>query len=153
MKRNNKLAIQQVDKKIKPVYALEKIQFSKDGWVHTIRRLLKISLEQLGDKLSMTPQGVKGIELREQNGTITLNSLNEVAEAMDMKLVYGFLPKDGSLELLIERKAYEMAKKIVIRSSTTMKLEDQENTSERLQDAIDELKNELKREMPSKLWD
>ncbi|MBW7912380.1 MAG: XRE family transcriptional regulator, partial [Taibaiella sp.] len=71
----------------------------------------------------------------------------------DMKLVYIFMPKDGSLEKLVERKANELARKIVQRSSTTMKLEDQATSNERILEAIQELTIELKREMPGTLWD
>jgi hypothetical protein len=54
---------------------------------------------------------------------------------------------------MIEKKASEIAKKIVNRTSTTMKLEDQENTQMRLSQAIKELTEELKRKMPKSLWD
>jgi hypothetical protein len=70
-----------------------------------------------------------------------------------MELVYGFVPKDGSLDILIERKAKELATKIVSRTSHTMKLEDQENTEERIQKAIAERTALLKHEMPKVLWD
>lgn len=154
MKSNNKrLLIKQIDKKMKQVESLDKLQFNKDGWVRTIRQLLNISLEQLGKKIGVSAQAIKGIENREQEGTVTMKSLAEIANVLDMKLVYGFLPKDSSLEKMIERKANEVARKIVLRSSTTMKLEDQENSSERIKEAIDELTEELKREMPGTLWD
>jgi hypothetical protein len=79
--------------------------------------------------------------------------LREAAEALDMTLVYGFIPKDGSLEKMIERKAYEKARKIVSRTSTTMKLEDQGNSKERIKQAVAEPAEEIKREMPKNLWD
>jgi len=79
--------------------------------------------------------------------------LKNVAEALDMQLVYGFVPKDGSLEALIERKVRELATQIVMRTSNTMKLEDQENSKERLGKAIEERAAALKNEMPRSLWD
>ena len=45
-----------------------------------------------------------------------------------MQLVYGFVPNDGSLDALIEKRANELATQIVMRTSNTMKLEDQGNT-------------------------
>ena len=57
---------------------------------------------------------------------------------MDMQLVYGFVPNDGSLDALIERRANELATKIVLRTSNTMKLEDQGNSNKRIQKAIEE---------------
>ena len=50
-----------------------------------------------------------------------------------MQLVYGLVPKDGSLEALIERKAKELAKQIVMPTSNTMKLEDKKNPKERIE--------------------
>ena len=93
------------------------------------------------------------IERREQEGAITLKSLREAARALDMQLVYGFIPIDGSLDALIERKAKELATQIVMRTSNSMKLEDQENTSERIKKAIEERTISIKYEMPKTLWD
>jgi hypothetical protein len=70
-----------------------------------------------------------------------------------MKFVYGFVPKNGTLEDMVEKKAREKAVKIVQRTSDTMKLEDQENSQKRLKQAVDELVQEIKREMPRSLWD
>ena len=35
---------------------------------------------------------------------------------MDMQLVYGFVPNDGTLDALIDRKAKELARQIVMRT-------------------------------------
>jgi hypothetical protein len=70
-----------------------------------------------------------------------------------MELVYGFVPKDGSLDALIDRKAKELATQIVLRTSNTMKLEDQGNTSKRIDKAIKERAAMIKNEMPKILWD
>lgn len=86
-----------------------------------------MSAQQLVIKLSMTRQGVHDLEQREKTGSITLRTLKETAQAMDMQLGYGFIPNDGSLVELIEKKAMKLAAEIVLRTSHTMKLEDQEN--------------------------
>ncbi len=123
------------------------------GWIKSVRLTLGISLRQLGEKLSLTKQSIQEREEREVDGSITLRALKETAEAMDMQLVYGLIPKDGSLDALIERKAIELATQIVMRTSATMKLEDQENSRERLQQAIQERAIIFKYEMPKALWD
>lgn len=150
---NSGMSIQQMDRKIKPGYGMEKIQFAGNGWIHTMRQLLNMSLAQLARKMYISPQGVKNMETREQENTITLKSLSEAADAMDMKLVYGFIPKDGSLEQLIERKARELAIRIVVRTNNTMILEEQGNTEEDLAASIRKLTEEFKREIPGTLWD
>ncbi|MEO0065497.1 MAG: hypothetical protein RI983_823 [Bacteroidota bacterium] len=52
------------------------------------------------------------IEKREKEGAITIKAMQEIANAMDMKFVYGFVPNAGSLELMIEKKALERATEI-----------------------------------------
>ncbi|MEX2347964.1 MAG: mobile mystery protein A, partial [Balneolaceae bacterium] len=123
------------------------------GWIRAIRLALGMSLQQLADKLTITKQSVQEIEMREKEGSITLRSLRETARALDMELVYGFVPKDGSLEKYIDKKARSLAEKIVSRTSNTMKLEDQENTNQRLKKAIEERMIIIKRELPKALWD
>lgn len=123
------------------------------GWIRSIRLSLGMTLQQLAEKLSITKQSVYELEKREKEGSITLKSLKEVANAMDLQLVYALVPKDGSLDLLIERKAQELAQRIVSRTSDNMKLEAQENSNERIEKAIHERSITLKSEMPRVLWD
>jgi hypothetical protein len=52
-----------------------------------------------------------------------------------------------------ERKAKQIATQIVMRTSGTMKLEDQENSEERIEKAIEERTAEIIDEMPKILWD
>lgn len=133
--------------------AAQKVVAPPTGWLKAVRVSLGMSLQQLADKLSITKQSVQEIELREKEGTITLKSLRETANALDMQLVYGLVPKDGSIEKLIDRKARELATRIVSRTSNTMKLEDQENTQQRLKKAIEERTAVIKNELPKMLWD
>jgi len=70
-----------------------------------------------------------------------------------MELVYGFVPNDGTLEALIEKRARELATKIVLRTSNTMRLENQGNSDKRIELAINERTEEIKNEMPKILWD
>lgn len=93
------------------------------------------------------------IEKREKVGAITIKSMQEIAKAMDMKFVYGFVPNAGSLEQLIEKRALEIATKIVQRTSTTMKLEDQVNSKKRIESAIKERAEEIINKTPKILWD
>ena len=54
---------------------------------------------------------------------------------------------------MVEERAQEMAIKIVKRTSVSMALEDQENSDERLEDAVKEMTDDIKKDMRSKLWD
>lgn len=153
MGNKRKLLVDQLTRKLEPFSGTEKIIVPDPGWIYTIRKALNISLEQLAQKLHITRQGVKKLEEREANGAITLKSLKEAGNAMHLQLVYGFVPLDGSIEQLIDRKAAELARKIVMRTHQHMQLENQGNTDERLEKAIHELTIELKKEMNKALWD
>ena len=143
----------QLDARLKAIATLQNIAAMEQGWIKSIRLTIGMSLLQLGNRLNITKQSVLEIETREAEGNITLKTLRDVAKAMDMQLVYGFVPNDGSLEALIDRKAKEAATKIVMRTSNSMKLEDQENSEQRIQKAIAERADELKREISKVLWD
>ena len=151
--KNTKLLIQQLDNKLKTFMQLKGISMPEAGWLHAIRTTLKISLRQLGNRLSITPQSMKEIEQREKDGSITIKNLREAGKALDMQLVYGFIPKEDSLEKMVEKRAYEIAKQIVRRTSHSMMLEDQENSMQRIEKAIKERAEEIKNEMPGYLWD
>ncbi len=150
---NSKLVVRQLDSKIGVLSPLQQVDTPVGGWVHTIRTTLNMSLRQLGNKLSITPQSVRDMEKREKDGTLTLNTLNDAAKALNMKLVYCLVPDDGTIEKMIEHKAIAMATKIVNRTSMTMKLEGQENSDERINEAIADLAAEIKTQMPKTLWD
>ena len=150
---NRKLMIQQLDKKLEKLSILEEVLVPSDGWIKTIRTTLNMNLAQFAKKLKKSSPTVSELEEREANRNITLKKLMEVGEVLDLKLVYGFVPKDGSLEKMIEKRAYKIAKDIVTRTSHSMKLEDQENTEARLKEAIDDRAKQIKYEMPKYLWD
>ena len=151
--RNNKLQFQQLNQKMDQLSGLQHVIVPPIGWIKAIRNGIGMSMEQLGKKLSITKQGVMDIEKREKEGAITIKSMQEIAKAIDMQFVYGFVPNAGSLDQMIEMRALEMATKIVQRTSTTMKLEDQVNSKERIEKAIKERAAEIINKTPKILWD
>jgi len=151
--KKKQLLMEQLDKKMGFFANIFDISVPPAGWINSIRIALNMSLRQLGNRLSISAQSVKETEQRESDGSITLKSLREAGKALDLKLVYGFVPKEKSLEKMIEQKAYEIAKEIVLRTSHSMMLEDQQNSNERIEKAIKERTEEIKNEMPGYLWD
>lgn len=149
----SKLQIQLLNAKLSTISPLKKISKPDRGWFYTIRQALDISLEQIASKLKMSKQAVQNLEKREQLGTISIHKLAGLADALDMQLVYFMVPKDESLHALIERKAKALATEIVLRTSQTMKLEDQENDKKRIAKAIKEQTQQIIQEMPKVLWD
>ena len=153
MRNKKKLLIEQLDQKLNPFQQTELVLVPNKGWINTIRTTINMTMAQLGAKLNITRQGVKRIEDSEAKGTLSINSLKEVAQALDLKFVYGFVPKDGSIDNLIHLKAENLARKIVLRTNQNMKLEDQGISDDKINDSIIDLANEIKREMRRSLWD
>ena len=149
----NKLLLEQLDRKLKSFSSAALVTLPPTGWIKGVRVSFGMTLQQLANKLSITKQSVQELEKREKEGAITLKTLKDVANALDMRLVYGFVPKDGTLEDLIERKARELAVNIVSKTSNTMKLEDQGNSQKRLKKAFEDRTTIIKNEMPKMLWD
>ncbi len=147
------LQLEQLESRIQHFSSARTAPNPPTGWVKAIRLALGMTLQQLANKLAITKQSVQDLEKREMEGAITLKSLREAARALDMDLVYGFVPKDGTLENYIDRKARALATQIVMRTSNSMRLEDQENTAKRLKKAIDDRTTILKQELPKALWD
>lgn len=150
---NKKLQFQQLNEKMEKLIGMQQLIVPPIGWIKAIRNGIGMSMEQLGKKLSITKQAVMDMERREMEGAITIKSMQEIAKVLDMRFVYGFVPNSGSLEQMIEMRALEIATKIVQRTSTTMKLEDQVNTKERIEKAIKERAAEIINKTPKILWD
>ena len=152
--QNGKLILlRQLDKRLSQFHELLKLPIPTKGWIYQIRSTINMSQAQMGKRLKISAQGISDLEKREAEASITLKSLSEAGEALNMKLVYGFVPKGGSLEELIEKRAHEIALKIVKRTSVTMSLEDQANSEDRLKQSIKEMTQDIKKEMPKNLWD
>ncbi len=142
-----------LESKIKAFVQIKDVALPPTGWIKAVRLALGMSMQQLANRLAITKQSVLEMEIREKDASISLKSLQGAAQALDMDLIYGFVPKDGSLDALIERKARELATEIVLRTSTNMNLEDQGNSPVRLKKSIEERTLKLKQEMPRVLWD
>jgi len=153
MRNKKKLLIEQLDQKLTNFRDAGIVLVPQKGWVNTIRTTLNMTRDQLGVKLGLTKGAIQKIEEREATGQITINKLKDVGNALNMKFVYGFIPKDGTIENLVNLKAEKLARKIVLRTNQNMKLEDQGIGDEKIAETIKELANEIKREMKKSLWD
>ncbi|BAO76421.1 mobile mystery protein A [Winogradskyella sp. PG-2] len=153
MRNKKKLLIEQLDQKLTNFKDAGMVLVPQKGWVNTIRTTLNMTRDQLGNKLDLTKGAIQKIEEREATGQITINKLKDVGNALNMKFIYGFIPKDGTIESLINLKAEKLARKIVLRTNQNMKLEDQGISEDKIDHSINDLANEIKREMRKSLWD
>ena len=148
-----KLQIEQLDDKFEKLSIVGAVDIPAKGWIFSIRTAMNMSLAQLAKRLKKTIPSVKEIEEREQTKTITLNNLIEVANALDLRFYYGFLPREASIGKMVEKRAQQVARDIVLRTSHTMGLEDQQNSEVRIERAIRERAAMIREEIPKYLWD
>jgi len=139
--------------KLNPFSVLKSEVKPDNGWVNAIRVSIKMSLRQLGERLHITPQGVRDLEKREKEGAITINTLKEVGRVLDMDLVYGFISRHNSLEDMIEERAREIAEEIVLKTRQTMQLDNPGKSDNDIKKAIQQKTYEISSKMPSNLWD
>jgi transcriptional regulator with XRE-family HTH domain len=60
-----------------------------------VRQVMGIPVAEMARELKVNRSGVFRLEQSEGRGTISLNSMDRVAQAMGCKLVYGIIPIDG----------------------------------------------------------
>lgn len=150
---NRKLILQQIDNKMSAYRGLASTTQPGDGWIQAIRSALNMTQEQLARKMGVSKQNISEFEKREKNGTITLNSLKQVAKALEMELVYALTTREETLEQIIDGKAMEKAREIVNRTNENMELEGQGTNPASLMRAFENKRKELNNEIPKFLWD
>jgi predicted DNA-binding mobile mystery protein A len=111
-----------------------------------------MSSSQVAARLGITRQGVADQERREVDGTITLAALRKAATAMDCDLYYAIVPRRPADELLRER-ARRIAAEQLGRIAHSMRLEDQDVPGGEFQQQIEDLAEQILREMPRSIWD
>ena len=121
------------------------------GWISDVRHALGLRLAQIARRLSVSEATVKRFEQAEANGSITLNSLRKVANAMDCRLVYAFVPRT-TFEDSVQSRARLVAARRAGVVSHTMALEDQTLTADQQHAIIDDAAGELVRTLPTALW-
>lgn len=149
----------QLDRRLTPLRQSNAVHLGipVDGWLKTIRTSLGMTLAQLGERAHVSPQSIIKAESSEQQGTISLNTLNHIAQAIDCEIVYFVLPKlslEDMVETQLRKKAHTMIKAI----NHTMTLENQQATSDVLIEQLEELLVQLRYEVKIKknisfIWD
>jgi len=122
------------------------------GWARTIREAIGMSQRQLAERMGVSKRSVQSAERNEARRKIQLESLQGLAEGLDCELVYAFVPRE-SLQASLEKRAAELAGKMVETVSTSMELEEQGVPDDERQRQIEELAAELLASRPRDFWD
>ncbi|MGD9596833.1 MAG: mobile mystery protein A [Steroidobacteraceae bacterium] len=147
------LRIQQLEELLKPLRKVADIQPPVGGWIRAIREAIGMTNVQLAKRLGRrAPQSIEDLQQSEAAGTIKLDRLRELAEAMGCRLVYAVVPGKPLDELRRER-AVEVARRILRRTSHSMKLEAQDVGSKEEERALGRQVEKLLAGNPKRLWE
>ncbi len=147
-----KLAREQLDATLGRFEPLKTLIPPGKGWIRAIRDTIGMTGEQLAKRLNINKQRVSRIEHDEKLGKVKIETLRNVAEAMDCVFVYAFVPRD-SLAQTVKEQAEVIAKKRMARSNQMMRLEKQELSETEKVKAMQNLIDEIVERMPKSLWD
>lgn len=67
------------------------------GWLRTVRMLVGIPAVEAARRIGVSAHEIFRKERAEARGVIGLKALRQAAEALDCELVYGLIPKEGTL--------------------------------------------------------
>jgi predicted DNA-binding mobile mystery protein A len=123
-----------------------------EGWVRLIRKAIGMTTGQLAKRLGVNRSRVVKIEQAEPDGSLSVRTLQEVADALNCKLVYALVPKEPLREM-IEKQAKKIAAKRLGRVAHSMLLEEQSVEAKAQQEQLQELINELLAGSFKHLWD
>jgi predicted DNA-binding mobile mystery protein A len=124
-----------------------------EGWLRTARKALSMSGAQLARKIGGTRPLVAQAERNELAGTVSLKTLQQMAEAMGCRFVYAIVPTEGTTDDLIANRAKAKARKLVEQAGKHMALEAQSLSQQQMQYEIERLQRQFTTELPSDLWD
>ena len=122
------------------------------GWVKAIREALGMTTRQLAQRIGVVQSRAVDIEKAEITGSITLESLERAARALDCELVYALVPRKP-LETVIEERAANLAKSRVNAVRHSMALENQSLDEAEEREQIRRLAKQLADESGSKIWE
>ena len=147
-----KLAREQLDATLRRFEPLKSIAPPNKGWIRAIRDVIGMTGEQLANRLNTNKQRVSRIEHDEKLGKVKIETLRNVADALDCEFAYAFVPRNN-LEQTVREQAEVIAEKRMARSNQMMRLEKQELSKDEKNKALQNLIDEIIETMPKSLWD
>lgn len=146
------LARKNLDKRLNTLRNSSALTTPPRGWIKAIRESLGMTTTQLGQRIGVSQPRAIQIERSEVRGTLTLDSLERAAHALNCRLVYALVPSEP-LATMVEKKADELAAKRVSHTNHTMSLEDQAVHTEDADEQLHALARKLAEKSGSELWD
>ena len=94
------------------------------GWFRMMRKILGMTGLQVAQKIGVSQPRIMEIEKAEINDSTTLKTMRAVAEAMNCRFEYVFVPRKP-VDLFLKERAYDVTRSKVERLSAHMKTEKQ----------------------------
>lgn len=110
----------------------------KGGWIGAIRQSLGLPRKVVADRLGVAESTVARIEANERAGTVQMDSLRRVADALGCDVVYALVPRQ-SLDQTVAEQARRRAAALVASVRHSMVLEDQEPSELALTQMLEDL--------------
>lgn len=155
---DKKVIREQLDKKLAFLKDLAASGLPPQGWIKAIREALGMSASQLGKRAGIDQSRISRLENAEKNGDLKLSSLQKIAKALNMKLVYGFVPyvpygTEDTLETMVRDQAKRVALRRIETLKGTMRLEKQALSAEEQTKALNDMIEKILVDPPKDFWD
>jgi predicted DNA-binding mobile mystery protein A len=124
MKPLDRLAISQVNRRLKSIRKAMSEATVSQGWIKYMRIALNMTLKKLAERSQSSIASVAQAERGEVAEKVTLKTLKQMATAMDCEFVYAFVPKTD-IETILKNAAIEKARQVMATADTHMNLENQ----------------------------
>lgn len=152
----SKLATQSIQARMALDSRIETMQLAaqtlakpRGGWINTVRVALGMSSTDLAHRMGVVPSTVSRLETNEIAGTINIDSLHKLADALDCDFVYALVPRQ-KIQTTVTARAREVALAKLARTQQTMALEEQSVDNVAMQMMIERKAAELAQS--STLW-
>lgn len=148
---DKKLIREQLSQKLEKLKSLRKLTVPSVGWIKTIRESLGMTTYDLAERADIDQSRISRIESAESRGEIKLSTLKNIADALGVQFVYGFVPEED-LEQMVREQAKKIALKRMDRLNHTMKLEEQNLDEKERKKALEDLVEKILVEDPQNFW-
>lgn len=150
-KKQKKIIREQLDDTLSRFSSIASVNRPMKGWIRAIRDALGMNMRQFAERLGVSKSRIPRIEQDEITGSLTLKTMNRVADTLDCVFVYGFVPRT-SLDDTVKKQASIITERRMKRLMHTMNLEDQGLSSKNAKKAFNNMLFEII-DSPSMLWE
>jgi predicted DNA-binding mobile mystery protein A len=146
------MARRHLDKRLADLSQADRLTRPPRGWIRAIRQALGMTTAQLAKRIGVSQPRVVGIEKAETDGSLTLESLERAARALDCRLVYALVPRTA-LEAMVEDRARAIARRRLTTTSHSMALEAQRVDETIESEQLERMVRKLVDKAGSELWE